>query len=216
MRTLRVGALVVVLLGIATARVVVSGELEIAASTEALRQGDARAATVHARRAAGWYAPGAPHVRVAYDRLRALARAAEEHRRYDIAVLAWRGIRAAATETRWIAAPYQTDLELANEQIARLMGQAVDDAAEHAEAHAGLEAEQLELLSRSQGARPWWVAVLVASFVLAAIGMVLWAHQVSQGLRRRRSSSRPIRRLRWGGLVAAVGIGLWLLSVWRA
>ncbi|MBW2525506.1 MAG: hypothetical protein JRI23_15085, partial [Deltaproteobacteria bacterium] len=189
MRALRVGAVVVVLLGIATARVVVSGELEIATSTDALRRGDARAAAVHARRAAGWYAPGAPHVRVAYDRLRALARAAEEHRQYEVALLAWRGIRHAALESRWIAAPYQTDLQLANRQIARLMALAPFDRAPQVEPDASLVEEQLELLERSHGARPLWVALLVASFVLAAVGMVVWAGQLGRALRHRRRTA---------------------------
>ena len=55
-----------VLVAAATLRVITSGEREIAASTDGLRAGDPHAATEHARRAAGWYAPGAPHVRVAY------------------------------------------------------------------------------------------------------------------------------------------------------
>jgi len=206
---------VVVLLGIATARVVVSGEMEIAASTDSLRKGDGRAAAVHARRAAGWYAPGAPHVRVAYDRLRALARAAEEHRKYDVALLAWRGIRTAALETRWIAAPYQTDLQLANEQIARLMALPPSGQSPQLEPDPSLVAEQLELLTREQRARPAWVAVLVSSFVLSGLGMVLWAYQVGKALRRRRRS-REWAQSRWGAGMTVVGIALWLLSVWRA
>ena len=62
-------ALIGLVIAAATVRVVLAGEREIKDSTAALRAGDPHAAALHARRAAGWYAPGAPHVRVAYDRL---------------------------------------------------------------------------------------------------------------------------------------------------
>lgn len=214
-RALQVGAVLVLLFGTVTARVVISGEREIAGSTHALRRGDAQAATVHARRAAGWYAPGAPHVRVAYDRLRALARAAEEHRRFDIALLAWRGIRTASLESRWIAAPYRTDLELANEQIARLMAATPSAPAAPLEPDPAFLAEQLELLSRDESPRLPWVLALIGSFLVGSIGMVVWARETGRGMRRRTKGS-GWTRVRWGAGAAAVGFVVWLLSVWRA
>ena len=81
-------------------RVVQAGEREVLASTAALASGDPREAVVRARRAAGLYAPFAPHVRVAYDRLAALATAAEKRGDRDLALFAWRGVRTAALETR--------------------------------------------------------------------------------------------------------------------
>ena len=91
-----------------------SGEKEIALSTAALRAGDPHGAAEHARRAAGWYAPGAPHVRVAYERLLALGTAAEGLGDRDTALYALRGARTAAIETRWLFTPHEEDLERAD------------------------------------------------------------------------------------------------------
>jgi hypothetical protein len=103
-----------------TVRVIVAGEREIALSTAALRAGDPHEAAVHARRAAGFYAPGAPHVRVAYERLIALATKAETRGDSKLAAFAWQGVRTAAMETRWLVTPHAEDLERANAALARL------------------------------------------------------------------------------------------------
>ena len=95
--------------GAATTRVVVSGEKEVALSTAALKAGDAHGAAEHARRAAGWYMPGAPHVRVAYERLLALGTAAEGLGDRETALFAFRGVRTASIETQWLFAPHEED-----------------------------------------------------------------------------------------------------------
>jgi hypothetical protein len=84
---------VTLLLTLATLRVVFSGEAEIAAGTRALRDGQPREAIACSARAAAWYAPGAPHVAVAYRRLARLAEAAEARHRTELALMAWRGVR---------------------------------------------------------------------------------------------------------------------------
>jgi hypothetical protein len=148
---------------------------------------------------------------VAYDRLRALARAAEEHRRIDIALLAWRGVRSASLETRWLVTPFQSDLELADKQIARLLAARAEPGLPAPEPDEAFVAEQLVLLRRHQAPRLPWVIALVSSFAFGAVGLALWARQVTRARGR-----VAWARARWGVGLTALGIALWLLAVWRA
>lgn len=206
-RALLASAIVAAALGAATGRVVYSGEEEIAASTAALDAGDPREAIVRARRAAGWYAPGAPHVGVAYERLGALARAAEEHKRDDLALMAWQAIRSASIETRWLVAPHATDRQTAEREIARLQakvpGQVAPDAA--------IAAEQLEKLRRHSPPRTLWVVALLSGFGMLAAGLALAARQAADA-----GGRVVLVRAKVGLAIAAAGAGLWLLSLWQA
>jgi hypothetical protein len=199
------------LLGAATLRVVTSGEREIAASTEGLRAGDAHAATEHARRAAGWYAPGAPHVRVAYERLIALATTAEGLGDREASLYAWRAVRTAAIETRWIVTPHAADLARANLAVARLEAAAPRPPGTRTEPPASVEREQLEALSRDEAPRTPWVDALV----LAAVAWVGGAYAV---VRRGITAGGQVSwgRAMPGIVVTAAGIALWLLAIWRA
>lgn len=196
-----------VVLGLATVRVVLSGEAEIAASDDALRAGDPHEAVVRARRAAQWYAPGAAHVSVAYARLIALARASEERKRFDIALLAWRGVRSAALTTRWLLTPHAADLAMADKEIARLMALEAGSPDERAR----IEQEELLRLTVRTHPSSRWTAALVVGFVMAATGAGLAARRgAAPGGRFRFSQAR------WPFAVMLVGITLWLLAVWRA
>lgn len=203
-KVLLVVSIAVAALGAVTARVVVAGEREIAASTAALDAGDAREAIVHARRAAGWYAPGAPHVRVAYERLVALAEAAEDNGQVELAKLAWRSIRTASTETRWIVTPHAADRARADTEIARLeakvAGQRDPDRA--------IEAAQLAKLSQHRPQRLVWTAMLVGGFALAAVGFLIWSRKAA-------SVGGAVSGGRWGLVLTLVGAALWVLAVWR-
>lgn len=206
-RLLLVATVVIAAGGAITTRVIIAGEQEIAASTAALKAGDAWEATVRARRAASWYAPGAPHVSVAYERLIALARTAEERKQPDIALFAWRSVRTAALETRWVTAPHAAQLELANREIARLMSQS-DPKPDDQET---LTAEHLKLLSADEAPRLGWSVTLVLAFVIWALGIGLWSRRIAG----------PGGRTEWSqarlpAVLTAVGIALWLLAVWRA
>jgi hypothetical protein len=210
-RGLSIAAVVLLVLGAASLRAVIAGEGEIAASTEALRAGDAREAIVRARRAAAWYVPGAPHVRVAYERLIALAVAAEGLGDRDLALFAWRAVRTAAIETRWIVTPHADDLQRANEAIARLAATAPRPPGTRTEPAAKIEREQLETLTRDEGPRAPWAAALVLGFAAWAVGSILIA-------RRAVSATGHVawRRAVPGLAIAAVGTALWLLALWRA
>ncbi len=200
-----------VLLGAATLRVVTSGEREIAASTAGLRAGDAHAATEHARRAAGWYAPGAPHVRVAYERLIALATTAEGLGNREASLYAWRSVRTAAIETRWIVTPHEDDLERANRSIARLEAAAPRPPGTRTEPPASVEREQLEALSRDEAPRmPWVIALVLAAAAWIGGAIAVVRRGITAGGQIVWSRATP------GLVVMAGGIALWLLAIWRA
>jgi hypothetical protein len=199
------------LVGGVSARVIVAGEREIAESTAALRAGDAYAATVHARRAAGWYAPGAPHVRVAYERLIALATAAEGTGNAEISLLAWRGVRTAAIETRWLVTPHEDDLARANAAIARLAAAAPRPPGTRTEPVAAVQREHLEALARDEAPRTGWVVALVAGFAAWVAGAV-WVARRAVTV----TGQWHWRRAAPGLLVCAAGVAAWLLSIWRA
>jgi hypothetical protein len=204
-------ALTGLLLGAATLRVVTSGEREIAASTDGLRAGDPHAATEHARRAAGWYAPGAPHVRVAYDRLIALATTAEGLGDREASLFAWRSVRTAAIETRWIVTPHAEDLARANAAIARLEAAAPRPPGTRNEPPASVEREQLEALSRDEAPRTPWVITLVLAAAAWITGSILVVRRgITAGGQVSWGRAMP------GIVITATGVALWLLAIWRA
>lgn len=218
-RVIEVVAVGVMVLGLATARVVVAGEQEIAASTQALERGAAAEAIVHARSAAGWYAPGAPHVRLAYERLRALAIEAEQRRRHELALFAWRSIRTAALETRWLVVPHAADLERADAEIARLMATPLDERGMAGEPDPALRSTSHAQLQARFGPRLAWVIVLLGGLASAATGFVLWARRMGRSALRLRGKS--VWALSWEEARVALllvlgGAVLWLLALWRA
>lgn len=194
-----------------TVRVVVAGEEEIAASTDALRAGDAHEAAVRARRAAGWYAPGAPHVRVAYERLVALAIAAEGKGDRDIALLAWRSVRSSSLETRWLVTPHAADLERANGAIARLEATTPRPLSADREAPAALQQTELDALLRDEAPRRPWVVALLA-------GLATWSAAAFWAFRRGITDTGHLvgRRLLGPGLLFVGGVALWLVALWQA
>jgi hypothetical protein len=214
-------ALTGLFVGAATLRVVSAGEREIAASTAALRAGDAHGAAEHARRAAGWYAPGAPHVRVAYERLIALGTTAEGLGERELALFAWRGVRTAALETRWLVTPHEDDLHRADQAIARLSAAAPRPPGTRNEPPAVIERQQLEALARDEAPRTGWVVVLVGAALAWGLG-ASWAVRRAVPARSlagsAESGATPIawRRAAPGLAVTAAGVVLWLLAIWRA
>ena len=204
-------ALTGLLLGAATLRVVSSGEREIALSTEGLKAGDAHAATEHARRAAGWYAPGAPHVRVAYERLLGIATTAEGLGDREASLFAWRAVRTAAIETRWLVTPHAEDLERANLAIARLEAAAPRPPGTRNEPPAAIAREQMEALSRDEAPRTPWVVALVLAAAAWISGSVLVVRRgITAGGQVSWARALP------GIVVTAAGIAVWLLAIWRA
>jgi hypothetical protein len=206
-RTARILALLIVAFAVVTLRVVAAGELAIAASDAALRAGDPREAVTQAGRAAGLYAPGAPHVDVAYLRLKALAQAAEEHKRTDLSLLAWRSIRIASRETRWLITPHAADADEADRAIARLMARQGEDP----EQQERIAAQQLQQLATSERPRLMWVLVLIASFVSSVVGL-WWFARAAAGV----SGTLEWSAARLPAAITLAGVALYLLALWRA
>ncbi len=206
-RTLWLALVVVAAAAVITVRALYSGEAQLAASTDALKAGDAHQATVRARRAASWYVPGAPHVGVAYQRLIALAEAAERNQRDDIALLAWRAVRSASQQTRWLITPHARDAARAEREIARLSSVAPGAAV----ADPDRVRQQLKLLATHPGPSRLWAVVLLLSFVLALAGLWWWIRKVAAS-----AGQLLWRQARGPTTMTLAALLLWLLAVWRA
>ncbi len=207
----RIAIVAGLLVGAVTARVIAGGEREIALSTAALRAGDPHEAAVHARRAAGFYAPGAPHVRVAYERLIALATKAESRGDRKLALFAWQGVRTAAMETRWLVTPHAEDLDRANAAIARLSAAEDRPPGTRTEPAAAVEREELDALVRDEAPHVPWVVALVAGFLAWTAGALV---VVRRGVTTTGQLVWP--RVRIPAVLAAAGVLVWLLAIWRA
>jgi hypothetical protein len=207
---LRRAALVLLLgflgLGVLTARAVEKGEALVRESDRAFDQGKVREAAHHARQAAVHYAPGAPHVRAAYDRLHAVAAGAEAAGDRETALFAWSAIRSAALETRHVSVPFPAELEAANRALARL------EVAEEAPASRRERLRQLKIaerdLSESAEGRAGWVALLGLGFAATALGLGWFTLRgVKPG------GKLEHRAARLSGLVTLLGALCWAFAV---
>jgi len=199
---------VVLILGVFSARVILEGQSELSASDAAFDRGDLGAALDHARRGATLYAPGAPHVERAYERLAALALGAEAAGQAKIAFLAWQAVRSAALESRHVWLPRQAELERANQNLARLEAVARDSAGSDREK---TQNQALARLRADDAPDPAWIAVLGAGFLLALAGLGLFAFR---GLDR--TGEVSFRRARLGLLLFAIGAACWTLAAYKA
>jgi hypothetical protein len=213
LRRIAVALLFVVLsLAALTARAIVDGEEQMRLSDAAFDRGDVRTATQHARRSAVLYAPGAPHVQSAYDRLHAIARGAEAAGYPETAQAAWRAVRGAALETRHLWIPRAADLERANENLARLSASRPKPGGGPADEERAEAAERARReLDRDHAPKAPWIAVLVVGFVLSAIGLALAAL-----LGVSPDGKLALRPARYALLLATVGAACWTLAVLRA
>ncbi|HEX3777445.1 MAG TPA: hypothetical protein VHV51_23400 [Polyangiaceae bacterium] len=191
-----------------TARVISEGNSELAASDVAFNDGDLRPALEHARRAATLYAPGAPHVQRAYERLIAIALGAEAAGDAKTAFAAWQAVRAAALESRHVWVAHAAELERANQNLARL--EALARSAADAD-QGKLERQALSRLSADSAPDPAWIAVLGTGFLLALAGLALFAFQ---GLDK--SGKISLRRAQLGILLFAIGAACWTLAAYKA
>jgi len=199
---------IVLVFAVFSARVISEGESELAASDAAFDRGELTTALDHARRGATLYAPGAPHVQRAYERMTALALGAEASGQAKIAFLAWQAIRGAALESRHVFVPRQAELERANENLARLEALSRDDSGSE---RPKIQNRALARLSADDAPDPVWIAVLGAGFLLALGGLGLFAFR---GLNP--SGKVSFRRARWGVLLFAIGAACWTLAAYKA
>jgi hypothetical protein len=198
----------VLIFAVFSARVVLEGESELSASDAAFDRGELAAALDHARRGATLYAPGAPHVERAYERMNALALGAEAAGQPKIAFLAWQAMRSAALESRHVWLPRQAELERANQNLARLEALSRDSVGSD---RAKTQSQALTRLSADDAPDPAWIAVLGAGFLLALAGLSLFAFR---GLNR--TGKLSFTRARLGLLLFAIGAACWTLAAYKA
>lgn len=203
-------AVAVCTIGLLYGRVRIEGDRELRTAEALSASGKTEQAIVHARRAAEWYAPGAPHVPAAYDKLVALARLSESRSDSSTALLAWQAVRHAALSSRWARVAYDDKLVQANAAIARIAARSPSAATIAAPPPEELRDSLAEGLARDVHPRTPWVMVLLAGFMLMA-GGVGWF------LRNGFDAEKLVwSRAKWGIILAAVGAASWAVGVWLA
>ena len=203
-------ALVVVTVALLVGRVNIEGQRELRTAESLSAAGKTELAILHARRAAEWYAPGAPHVPAAYQKLVALARLSESRGDPASALLAWRAVRHAALSSRWAVVSYADELQQANASIARLASRSSTSASIGAPPVEELQGNLAEGLSRDVHPRTSWVAVMLLGFAMLAGGA---GYAVQRGAT---GQGYSWLQARWALAVAAAGAVAWALGVWFA
>jgi hypothetical protein len=208
--SLALGLLCAVLaLAAVTARAVSEGQRHMRQSDEAFDRGDLPAALLHARAAAVWYAPGAPHVKSAYARLTAIAVGAEASGQPRTAEAAWRAVRGAALETRHLWVVHGAELARANENLARLSAAAAPGV-EQADRRDAL-ARARQALARDDAPELAWIVTLISGFAALVLGLTLLG---VRGVRP--DGSLALDRAKLAALLTLVGALAWTTAVWRA
>jgi hypothetical protein len=207
-RAAQVVFFVVLICAALSARVILEGQTELAASDAAFDQGELRPALEHARRSATLYAPGAPHVQRAYERLTAIALGAEAAGQPKVAFLAWQDVRSAALESRHVWISHPAELERANQNLSRL--EAIARGTPGAD-QGKVEEQALARLNEDSAPSPGWLALLGAGFLLALLGLALFA---LQGLDR--AGKVSVRRAQLGVVLFAIGAACWTIAAYKA
>ena len=201
---------VVVGLGVVVTRVFWDGRAALQAGDQALARGDVEGAVVAWRRAARWYAPGAPHVATAYVRMEALAQEADAHGDRPGALLAWRAIRSSALATRSFYQPFTDRLAAANQRIAALMAseEKASDPRMNEDERRKL---QLALLDRDDSPNLGFTVIALAGFA-AWVGGGFWFARRGVTADDQLDRRTAIR----SGLLIAAGLLVWMLGLYNA
>jgi len=205
---LRVAAVAAVLLFAFSLRVLTSASAELRAGDEYRKQGDLEAAVVHYRRSARWYAPASPFHVEALAKLGAIGAEAERKADTELALSAYRAIRAAIMSTRSFYVPEQARLRAADERIASLMATLPAPPMDAGKSRDQLRREHLALLQADPGPSILWTVVLLLGFgswVAGAFAFTMRAIDPQDRL-------IPREALRWGAVIA-LGFGLFVLGM---
>lgn len=204
----RAGLVLSVLFGAFALRVVTSAAGELRAADEYRARGDIEAAVVHYRRAARWYAPGSPYHVQALTHLASIGAQAERKGDTELALAAYRAIRAAIMSTRSFYVPEQDRLRAADERIAALMASLPPPPMDAGKSREQLRREHLALLREDPGPSVFWSLVLLLGFGTWVAGAFAFT------LRAIDEQDRFIRReaLRWSAVIG-VGFGLFVLGM---
>lgn len=203
--------------GVVLVRVLWDGAAALAEGDRAIAAGDTDEAIARWRRAARWYAPGAPHVARAYDRLEALATEAERAagtvgptsgKDAGTALAAWTAVRSSALATRWLTIPHADRLARANQRIAALMAAREDGARSIGADPETRRVWHLALLTRDRAPSVPFTLLALAGFALWVGGAALFAWR---GLDDEDRLDRRFAAL--AGVIVAVGLVLWMLGL---
>jgi hypothetical protein len=205
---LRALLLLGVLLGAFSVRVVTSAIAELRAGDDYRAHGQLEAAVVHYRRAARWYAPGSPYHVEALGHLGAIGADAERRGDSELALSAYRAVRAAIMSTRSLYVPERARLEAADERIASLMADLPAPPMDAGKSREQLRAEHLALLRADPGPSVLWSVVLLFGFLAWVSGAFAFSQRAID------DEDRFVRAeaLRWGTLIV-LGFGLFVLGL---
>lgn len=191
-------------------RVLWGGRAECGRAAGEIESGRPYQAVLHYERAVRWYLPGSPYAARAVDALWAMGEDAEDAGDPELALFAYRGLRASAHATRSFYQPYPRRIDAAEERIAALM--AADPAA--AWPDRALDAEErrgivLDNLRDHQDPATGWVIALELGFLAWLGGGAALAWRMGRPDRRRRTTWILIG-------TGCSGYVLWILGMWLA
>lgn len=204
-------ALAALCLAVVVSRAVWEGRGALASGDTAAARGDHAEAIAQWRRAARWYAPLAPHVDDAYERLESLAVTAEARGDTATALAAWRGVRGSVLATRSFFVPHRERLQPANDNIARLMAAVEGPAADPGKTVSEREAWHYQRLARDNAPSIGWAVFALGGLAMWIGGGFLFA------LRGLSETGQLIRRPSGiAGALVGVGLVIWLLGLYNA
>ena len=201
------GALV--LLGSAAVRVAMEGRAELSASDTAWSAGDVADATVHARRAAGAFVPGAAYVSRAYRQLREIAEQSEARGDPEAALFAWRAIRAAAIGSRSWLASHEEERARADVAISRISAAARAGSSPGRPAQTSETARAYRAMMSADSAPPmaWGLLFLAGAGLWVSGGAQLARHGFDV------EGHLQVREARTAAVLAAAGLAAWFAGL---
>jgi hypothetical protein len=191
-------------------RVLWGGRAECGRAADEIESGRPYQAVLHYERAVRWYLPGSPYSTRAVNALWALGQDAEDAGEPELALFAFRGLRASAHATRSFYQPYPRRIDAAEERIAALM--TADPVAAWPDRALSTEQRRaivLDNLRDHQDPATGWVIVLELGFLAWLGGGAALAWRIGRPGRRRRTTWILI------GTVCS-GYVLWILGMWLA
>lgn len=204
----KIGAIAAVVVLVLLVRVVTSSQAELTQAGRMRAAGEVEAAVVHYRRAARWYAPGNPYSADALAGLGEIGREAEQAGDTELALSAWRAVRAAILSTRSFYTPHADRLEAANARIAALMASLPPPPIDAGKSTEELRREHLDLLTRSTRPHVGWTLVLLLGFVAWVGGTFAFVTRAVDDEDRLVAG----KARRWGTVII-IGFGLFVLGL---
>jgi len=207
----RIAAVVLVVLLALAVRVIGGARAELAEARALDGHGDPAVAVSHYRRAARWYAPFSPYPEAALSRLAEIGAQAETEGDTDLALSAWRSIRAATLGSRSFYVPHEERLHEADRHIAALMARLPPPPIEVRRSVEEREAAHLALLEADVGPAPF-------PSLVALLGLATWIASAFFFATRAFGDDDkivPREARRWVGAFV-VGLAMFAIGLWSA